>query len=70
MFNIDYLIYYLRICFRNFPDYFQDNNIPRQPETLAISKWMNSTKFILSASLHGGAMVANYPFESIKHNCK
>ncbi|XP_011622534.2 carboxypeptidase SOL1 isoform X2 [Amborella trichopoda] len=51
---------------RDFPDQFftenNDDNL-RQPETKAIMKWMMERKFIASASLHGGALVANYPWD-------
>jgi len=49
---------------RNFPDYFQKNNAPIQPETRAVIRWMSTVPFVLSAGLHGGALVASYPYEN------
>lgn len=51
---------------RNFPDYYIENRYPIQPESQAVQKWMNEIPFILSASLHGGALVVNYPFDTVK----
>ncbi|XP_043696649.1 carboxypeptidase SOL1 isoform X2 [Telopea speciosissima] len=35
----------------------------RQPETKAIMSWLKERRFTGSASLHGGALVANYPWD-------
>ncbi|XP_076925436.1 carboxypeptidase SOL1-like [Bidens hawaiensis] len=58
---------------RDFPDqFFKINNdlTERQPETKAIMNWIKSIRFTASASLHGGALVANYPWDGTQDKSK
>lgn len=53
---------------RNFPDFFEPNNEPTQPETRAVIDWLARNEFVLSANGHGGSLVVNYPFDNYKNS--
>ena len=56
---------------RDFPDRITDPvDTPdgREPETQAVMLWASEHATNLSANMHGGALVANYPFDSNPDN--
>lgn len=54
---------------RNFPDQFRNkSNDPIQKETQALINWIEENNFVLSANLHGGSVVASYPYDDSKRH--
>ncbi|KAF6723315.1 Carboxypeptidase M [Oryzias melastigma] len=57
---------------RNFPDVFTDpqrqqlSEDQREAEVRAVMRWLRNETFVLSANLHGGALVASYAYDNGK----
>lgn len=53
---------------RNFPDRIEPATGELEPEVKAFMKWTKTYPFVLGANLHGGSLVANYPFDGNDNN--
>ncbi|CAI4221378.1 unnamed protein product [Auanema sp. JU1783] len=51
-----------------FPNFFP--SVHMQPETQAIMDWSKQIPFVLSANLHGGTTIVNYPFDDYPSRVK
>ncbi|EDV26070.1 uncharacterized protein TRIADDRAFT_55803 [Trichoplax adhaerens] len=56
---------------RNFPDFVyrygrtaEESSKNAEPETRALMNWIVRSPFVISANLHGGSLVANYPYDT------
>lgn len=51
---------------RNFPNIYHTQKEQEQPETTSVRRWSREIPFVLAATLHGGVLVASYPYDHAK----
>ncbi len=51
---------------RNYPNPVSNPSHPQQPETTAMINFTDTINFIMSANMHGGIELVNFPFDSWK----
>jgi carboxypeptidase E len=71
--DLDSLFYYLEEQRLPFYDHLlelfrDDSDAKYEPEVRAVGQWILSLPFVISANLHEGDLVANYPFDSSRIN--
>lgn len=68
--DLDSLFYFLETqkmpLYDHLVELFKDNH-KYEPEVRAIGEWILSLPFVLSANIHEGDLVANYPFDASRY---